>query len=305
MSNKKERCAIALRPQVHPPQDIARFAKMLDAEEFSMISNIFIPDIPGSYESIEVACASLAQTKRLRIGSGVIRLLEHEIKLLERRLETVQSISNNRFVLGIGTGMAGANPSDTISMMMDRLSTIETDFRKIKDSRGIEMPDTYVATLKLGIARRVAGKSTGFLLNFCSPEYAMKLVDQISKENSVDFSCYLKVFYSKDQRTANRLLVEEFVKYDSIGPYHKMFEKDGVVEAIEKAKQSLHGKDVSVPDALLKISLANPSDGELKSYVKGFRDAGITLPCVYPYFSSDEYDFDYRQSVVRRIAEAA
>ncbi len=192
MSKKYERCAITLRPQVHPPENIVEFAKMLEGES-SRISNIFIPDIPGGFESIEIACASLVATKRLKIGSGVIRLLEHDERLLQRRLETVQSMSKNRFVLGIGTGSPGPNPSETIDMMMGQLESIRNNFGKMTNSPGLEMPDTYVATLRSGIARKVAGKSTGILLNFCSPEYAKKVVHDVlaEKQKWTDCLCML------------------------------------------------------------------------------------------------------------------
>ena len=109
MGKKSERYAIALRPQVHPPDSIVELAKMLEGES-SNISNIFIPDIPGGFESIDIACASLLATKRLKIGSGVIRVLEHDEHLLQRRLETVQSMSRNRFVLGDRDGLAWNKP---------------------------------------------------------------------------------------------------------------------------------------------------------------------------------------------------
>ena len=277
---------------------------MLDGE-FPRVSNIFIPDIPGGFESIEISCASLEATKRLKIGSGVIRLLEHDEHLLQRRLETIQSVSRNRFVLGVGTGSPGKKAAETIEMMMGRLENIRTNFGKMSDSSGVEVPETYVATLRSGIARRVAGKSTGILLNFCSPEFASEVVKDVSTENNsahIDFACYLKVFYAKDKQVSDRLLIEEFAKYDSIGPYHKVFEKNGVDTDIQRAKDGLMTKAVRIPDSLLKISLSNPSNAELKTYVDNFRGAGVTLPCIYPYFSGGD-DMNYRKEIIREIAK--
>ena len=171
---------------------------------------------------------------------------------------------------------------------------------------GVSVPETYVATLKSGIARSVSGKSTGILLNFCSPDYARKLVQDISTRNNhqkLDYACYLKVFYSRDKAAADRLLIEEFAKYDSIGPYHKMFEKDKVAMDINIAKESLKGERPTVPASLLAISPSNPSENELRDYVDGFRKAGITLPCVYPYFSNSD-DLSFREQTIRQIASS-
>jgi len=41
---------------------------------------------------------------------------------------------------------------------------------------------------------------------------------------------------------------------------------------------------------LLEISLPNPTKEELASYVETFRDAGVDLPCLYPYFESTEHE---------------
>jgi len=36
-------------------------------------------------------------------------------------------------------------------------------------------------------------------------------------------------------------------------------------------------------EKLLRISLANPTKKELVDYVRSFREAGVDLPCLYPY----------------------
>jgi alkanesulfonate monooxygenase SsuD/methylene tetrahydromethanopterin reductase-like flavin-dependent oxidoreductase (luciferase family) len=215
-------------------------------------------------------------------------------------------MSRNRFVLGIGTGSPGSNPSGTIDAMMAKLESIRNNFGKMTNSPGLEMPETYVATLRSGIARKVAGKSEGILLNFCSPEYAKKVVHELSTEHKsrqIDFACYLKVFYARDQRTADRLLIEEFARYDSIGHYHEMFGKYGVDLDIQRAKETLKADKASIPNSLLRISLSNPSVTELKNYVDNFREAGITLPCIYPYFSNED-NLKYREQVIRSIVKS-
>gem|GEM_PF-462693 len=283
----KQRTAIALRSSIHTPSNILKLARMLDGS--GIITSVFIPDIPSGFDSIEISAGALGCTQKLMAGSGVMRLLEYDEKQTLRRLEAIQALSENRFILGVGTGSPGRNPGEIIESLLRRLSSMKKHFSALDSSLELKPPLIYIATLKLGIARKVADQSDGILLNFCSPEYAKDLISHVGREG-LDCGCYLKVFYSRNREIAERLLVEEFVKYDSLDQYHRMFELDGIVGAIKEAKENFASTSGTkkIPEPLLNISLANPSESELRDYVRRYREAGVTLPCIYPYFSTRE-----------------
>ena len=294
--------AFTLRPRVHSPKEIVKLISLLDAYD---VTNIFIPDVPGGFEALEISSAALSNCERLQVGSGVIRLLEHEDKLLFRRVQTIQSISDSRFVLGVGTGSPGPDPRATIDAVLQKLRSLKDQFAKLEGER-IQMPPTFIATLNPGIAKRVAGHSDGLLLNFCSPTYARQLISKFKNESKgqTEFACYLKVFYSQTDENALRLFVDEFASYDKIPSYHKMFVSDGIAAEIQTARLKLQSGEVVDPESrLFDVSLANPTVDELKEYVASFRTAGITLPCIYPYFSSTD-DFEYRSKIIRSIVES-
>ena len=285
---------------------------MIDGlEGATNISHLFIPDIPGGYESIAIAASALGATQRLRIGSGVIRLLEHDdTGLLLRRMETIQSASGNRFILGVGTGAPGPSPGKTIDAMLSKLEKIRSEFGRKTSDQEVAMPDTFVATLKPRIAKKAAeARVSGILLNFCSANYAHDMISRLREGGhlDIDCACYIKVFYSRDQSTADRLLIQEFVNYNSLSQYHLMFQMDGVASAIEQAGSSLKrdegGAAPQIPQALRQISLSNPTINDLRELVAKFREAGVTLPCIYPYFSRDEEE-GYKGEIIRSIAQA-
>ncbi|MGI0079052.1 MAG: LLM class flavin-dependent oxidoreductase [Nitrososphaerales archaeon] len=296
-----KRIALAFRPELHTPSQIVEYAKAVDT--IGSVSHIFIPDIPGGLESIEISAAALALTKNLKVGSGIIRLLEHDNRLLQRRLETLQSISENRFILGVGTGRAGTNPKETIVRMLSQLDQLRASFGNAS-RLGVAIPETFVAALKKGIAKRAAGHCDGLLLNFCSPDYAKSVVDSVNGVRSrPTFACYLKIFYSKKLVVANRLLIDEFVKYDSIDSYHEMFVRDGIAQAIMESRRGLESAESVIPESLLRISLVNPGPDELKEYANNFRKVGIDLPCLYPYFVKEE-SHEYKMSIISEIARS-
>src|SRR5207247_879165 len=63
----------------------------------------------------------------------------------------------------------------------------------------------------------------------------------------IEFACYLKIFYSsQSDENALRLLLQEFLNYDSMPQYHEMFLQDGTAKAISEIKQSDHWNSGSV-----------------------------------------------------------
>ena len=296
-----EKIGFALRTGVFSPQEIKETAAALELSE--RVSRIFVPDHRTGYESLEIVSSILGLTKRVRAGSGVIRLLEHDSMLLTRRVQTLQALYTNRFILGVGTGSPGPNPGKSVSAMLQRLDELRKGFQSFP--QGVKSPEIYIAALKLGIAKRAAFSADGILLNFCSPRHAASLVGAVKAERgaNIDFACYLKIFYaSESDEIAQRLLLQEFLNYDSTPQYHEMFVQDGTAKAISSLKENEKWRSgrVDLPRELTAVSLANAKGEDLLRYVKSFRQAGVTLPVVYPYFPNGE-DSKFKLETVKRI----
>jgi len=175
--------------------------------------------------------------------------------------------------------------------MLERLDELKKGFHGFP--QGVNPPRVYVAALKLGIAKRAASKAQGLLLNFCSPEHAAKIAAGVRSERDprIDLACYLKIFYSsQSDEAAKRLMLQEFLNYDSTPQYHEMFVQDGTAKAISVFRSNEEWKNglVDVPKELLRVSLANPRSDELAQYVNSFRQVGVNLPVIYPYFPNGE-----------------
>lgn len=290
-----EKIGIAFRSSVVLPSEILKLAKVVDQSAFT---HLFVNESSPLLDCLEICSAVLGVSKGILVGSGVIRLLEHDEKVLLRRLQTMQEMSNNRFVLGVGTGGVNQNPGNVIDLLLSKLEKLRQDYSLGK------FPFTLIATLKEVIARRVSGRSDGILLNFCLPEHAAKVLGEYRRiSGEAEFACYLKVFFSDNGERANRLFVEEFEKYSRIPAYMKMFEAQGILADIRHSRELLNSGGV-LPASLLRISLVNPTTQELKDYISSFRKAGITLPCVYPYFAPEDQS-DFRMQKVRSILSVA
>ena len=298
-----EKLGFALRPGVFSPSEIKEASALIEHNE--KISRIFVPDHRSIYEAIEIASTILGLTNRVHAGSGVIRLLEHDPLLLARRVQTIQMFSSNRLILGVGTGSPGSQPSKTVEAMLERIDEVKKRFESFPSS--VRPPEIYIATLRAGIAKRSVNRCDGLLLNFCTPQHARKLIENVKPltRAATEFACYLKIFYSsRDDDTARRLMVQEFLNYDSTPQYHDMFLQDGTAEALSTFKKSEQWKNgpIGLPGELLRVSLANPASGELNQYIKSFREAGVTIPVLYPYFPDDEKS-GFKSEAIERILD--
>ena len=299
-----EKIGFALRPGVFSPQEIKETAVILDTAHG--VSDIFVPDHRIWYESIEIVASILALTRNVHAGSGVIRLLEHDPMLLTRRVQTIQATSSNRFILGVGTGSPGPNPGQSVSAMLDRIDELKKRFQEFP--QGVKPPQVYAATLKVGIAKRAIDRVDALLLNFCSPRHASSLIEKVKdqRNTNINFACYLKIFYSShSDDAARRLMLQEFLNYDSTPQYHDMFVQDGTAKAISTLKENEEWKTgrVDLPRELLTVSLANAKSEDLVRYVKSFRQAGVTLPVIYPYFPNSE-DSRFKLETVKGILKS-
>lgn len=296
-----ERAGFALRPGIFSATEIAEASKILDNSR--KVTSIFIPDGRAGPEALDVSSSILGITRQVNAGSGVIRLLEHDQSLLVRRVQAIQAFSNNRLILGVGTGSPGPDPGGIIAAMLQKVDGLKREFQSYPS--GIEAPRIYVAALKLGIARKAIGKADGLLLNFCTPGHANRIVDGVRHQavSAPDFACYMKIFFSsKDDETAKILMIQEFLNYDKSPQYHEMFLQDGTADAVSKfrIRDDWRFDALDVPRELFSVSLANPSDHEFREYVQSFRTVGIELPVAYPYFAADE-GTDFKLETVKRI----
>ncbi len=284
--------AVAFRSTVVSPRTMIGLAQKLDDE--GSVSHVFVPEgSGGGFRSLDICSACLAVSKRLRVGSGVIRILEHDPTVLASRVLTLQQLSGNRFVLGIGTGPAGSNPKATIRSMLERLQLTREHFQEFSSSQPpIPFSKTFIAALRRSIAKQVAGESDWLLLNLCPPEHVIRIIRSLrDPRQTLSVSCYLKIYYARDQARAERMMVEEFASYNKNPSYHGMFESSGVAQDLEKAISAIaSGKPPIITHMMKRISLANPTKQELASYVRGFRESGVDLPCLYPYFEPLEDD---------------
>lgn len=275
----------ALRATVFGPGLIHRLAPVLDRSD---IDSVWFPSVGRAFDSLDMCGIVLGRTERLRVGSGVIRSVDHEAGQLLPRAHTLSEGSAGRFMLGIGTGPGtGAR---AVQGLVDLTAKVRADYR------GRHVPPILFAALRRGMLLVAHRQADGAILNFCPPSFVKAIAPKDLREGFT-LGCYVKLFFAERDTVAKKMLVDEIKMYDRIPQYHAMFGEVGVSTVIDKL-----GPKSPIPEQLSEISLTNPTDEEVVLMLQRFERAGANLPIVYPYVSGGE---GYKTSVVERLSRLA
>jgi hypothetical protein len=274
----------ALRSSVFHPSLIVEIAPLLEGAQ---VDSIWFPDAGMSFDALDLCALALGSTRRVRVGTGVIRAGEQDPARLSARVLTMSEASQGRFILGLGAGMVrGPAAIEEVVALAEKLRA---------GYRGERKPPIFFAALRGGMLRAALSSADGAILNFCPPSHVGRILPEGGVRKGFALACYIKLFFAESDATARKMLVHEITNYNSYPSYHKMFEVAGVADSIAAL-----GRDSrKIPDALLEISLPNPTNQEVARFLGRFARAGVNLPIVYPYVSGDER---YQLEVVKALA---
>jgi hypothetical protein len=277
----------ALRSTVFSPSSIAKVIPLL---EESAVDSVWFPTgLPGQvFDAFDMCGISLGKSKRLRVGTGVIRSTDYDVSKLLARLYTLSEGSGGRFILGIGTGAATGRAA--IDGLIDFANRLRADYPEQ------QKPPIFFAALRQRILRAAYLNAEGAILNFCPPDYVQKVVPKDVSAKGFTLACYIKLFFAEKDAAAKKMLIDEIRMYDSIPQYHAMFREMGSSDSISKLDPE---SAQDIPGDLLEISSANPDDDEVGHILRRFSRAGVSLPIIYPYVSGDD---EYKVAVIERLA---
>ena len=279
---------IALRSTVFPPDLIVPISSELD----DSFSSVWFPAVSAGLDPLDLCALSLGATKRVNAATGVIRLPEHDLTLLARRADALSESSGNRFILGVGTGPLRGRTA--VNQLVDLTKKLRASCHNTPPA------PVYFAALGPKMVQAAFENADGALLNFCSPRYASSVTSRhvSKKRDGFRVACYVKLFFSEDESEARRMLVKEFIHYDSLPQYHKMFEAMGISKTLDAFKDAQEVTEGHITEEILEISMDNPTQKEVLELLERFREAGVDTPVVYPYVAGSD---DYKLQLVKNL----
>lgn len=268
---------------------------------------IWIPETWGM-EDYAILSAVSAKTQS-KIGSSIINIYSRSPALIAMGAATIDTLSNQRFVLGLGTssvpiiqGLHGSKferplqrMKETVEIIRLVLSGKKIDYSgEIFTLRGftllIKPPRTnipiYIAAVNQKMTELVWKIGDGVIF-YLRPISEMKsTISKMQKKRTIDVACQLITSVSEDGDIAKDRVRKTLAFYISVGEIYRKFlaengfkkETDNIYS--EYQKSGLKSNHELVTDPMLESLTISGSPQECKKQLKRVYDAGITQPII-------------------------
>ncbi len=252
-------------------QFVEQVAPLAEGRGFShlLFTELSIPDTDriSGRDPFVLASIALGATKRLHAGTGVAGTVFHTARHLALRAATLHEQSGGRFVLGCGVSHKGF--ADLVAVPYPRAPVTHAQVYcdELRDvSRrllfGAGFP-VWLAALGQRMAATGAGHADGIILNWVSPEWTRRTVEQAVETTGI--RPHMAVFLRVDRAAALRRSADRYLTlFDN---YARHFARQALTSAEEVADATCAPAD----DA-----------AALADRIAAYRDAGADVVCVYP-----------------------
>lgn len=277
---------LALNSKIFQPKLVPRIAAILDNTSYA---SVWYPeaDVNG-FDAIELCALTLGATSRITVGTGVIRLAEHDCPLLAKRIFTLNDACQDRLCLGVGTGRAIG--SDAIQNLVSSTKLI----RKNYPDRQLKI---FFAALRKPMFNASLAHADGVILNLCLSTYISELTSSLSLDSDkFVVAGYVKIFFGQNESEAQRIMVDVLSGYNDRPHYHKLLKQLGLHTAIDGLRTK---SELMISEQLREIAPVNPDDSEIRNLLVRLRSAGLQLPILYPYVAGDD---ESKLSIINRLS---
>jgi probable F420-dependent oxidoreductase len=248
-----------------------------------------------------------AWTERVRLGTGVVGVMQRGRALLAQEAAALADASGGRFALGIGAssdrivegwnGMPFEKPLTKMSETIDFLRTALAGDRadggfKLESAPQEEVP-IIVAALRGKMLKLAVQKGDGAFTNFLPLAGLPKVVEQL--DGAPDgFELLCRFFCLPGERDQVEPLARfMFSSYITVPVYEAFYRwlgyGDRIDEMVEawKAKDRQKAAEVAPWDLIEEMFIFGSPD-EMRERLRAFVEGGITLPVVTPITTPDK-----------------
>lgn len=281
--------------------------KCIQAEQLGL-DYVWVADAPAQRYALTVASAVAANTKKLRVGVGLLSPFLYTPKHIANGFSTLVEAYGSRFELCIGpgdrnqlrrVGVSLFHPQGIANYILDSKRKIEKRLRE-KNIQGKIWLGAQGPKM-LGIARFF----DGVLLNYASPElvkWAISKVGLVSKRDFL-FGVYAPSYvyggFDKDVYTLLRI-ASAVVAIGALDIVLKKFRiYNAIVAAREKLESGLIIESIldEIPPEVVELFSIHKPDRELRLYVSAISRLGVKhIVFGYPQ--------NFSEKTIRDLAQA-
>jgi alkanesulfonate monooxygenase SsuD/methylene tetrahydromethanopterin reductase-like flavin-dependent oxidoreductase (luciferase family) len=279
MTNDAARTGVALRDPL-PWRD---FLLIAETAEGTGYETVLVPEIAGR-EAFATQAALAVLTTEVRLGTGVVTVVSRRAFTTAMAAVTVQELSGERFILGLGAGRARPRPLDLVRAYVRQIRNA-WEGRPVVDEAGREarltldqraVPPLWLGALGDGMIRLAGEVADGVLLNWCTPERVAEAKELVGESAlragrdpaAVTIAVYVRACLGHEEDVAVAALSEAAAQYLAIPTYRRQFEAMGL--------------DKAPGEGLVRAVCLVGSAAEADARLDAYREAGADLPVVYP-----------------------
>ena len=269
---------------------------------------VWIPETWGM-ENFSMLCAVSNKLRNPKIGSSIINIYSRSPTLIAMGAATVDTISNGRLVLGLGTssmpiveefhGNSFESPltrmTEYVQIIKKALSGEKIDFSgkifSLKNFSLLIKPPRknvpiYLAAVNqkmVDLCWQIADGVIFYLRPITELENTIK---KMQSKREIDISCQLITCMSNDADKAVERVKKTLAFYISVGEiYRKFLAKNGFEDETknifeEYKKSGLKSNHEQVPESMLEQLCVYGTPEDCVKKLKQFHKAGINLPII-------------------------
>ena len=301
------------------PQDSQELATLAESRGYEMV---WVPEGAGR-DSLTQLTYLAAQTERIKLATGILPIYYRTPMLTAMSAAGLGTLSQGRFVLGLGVGHRPAvegvhgvsfrrpltRMRETITLVRrllqgERVSHAGKIFNVGNASLGSAAPEgkvpIYVAALGPQMLELTGELADGALLNWTASSYLERAVQHLRRgaeqagrdPAEIDIAGYVRVAVADDQEEARASLQLQIARYASNPFYRNFFRGMGFDREMSAAEEAMQRGDEKGAAAAITREMQDEvavvgSPEDCRAQIERRRSLGLALPVVAP-FTVDE-----------------
>jgi probable F420-dependent oxidoreductase len=219
-------------------------------------------------DAVGLACAAAVHTERIRLGIGVLPVFTRTMPLIAMSAATLQSLSDGRAVLGLGTSTRNIVShwhGQDFKHAITRLEETAAGVRAILAGKGRHIhgetvtsdgfslaiqgiPEVPVHAAALGPKnlRSATRYADGVILTLCSAEGLRALTQSVrssQRGSAIEITCIVRVAITDDQPAALDWMRRELAWYTGSAAYRAHFRRQGFEQQMAAAEHAWQEHD--------------------------------------------------------------
>jgi 5,10-methylenetetrahydromethanopterin reductase len=290
---------IALAFSIMPDSPLSTIVDWTRQAEDAGFDGIFMTE--ANNDSLACCLGLGFNTRHITLGTAITNIYLRHPNLLANEVAALHEFTNNRFILGLGTGHRPANaalgidmgsPADPMKKMRETVATL----RRMFEGRTNPKISSRQAIFLAGVSRpmvRLAGEiADGVIVNFCPPARVKAALEELREGaqkagrdvREVVPALFATAFISNDLEAARRPARTLLSRYGAMPYYGNMLaaagfehEMAGIRGAGGDAKAAL----AAVSDEMIDSTLLVGPEARVRERLKELTEPGVGWAIVF------------------------